>query len=148
MSVSGQGNAWYQREISIPVKKRGCHVITDVLQSKVPEIKQIKIGTAHIFIKHTSASLAVNEVWDSDVRVDTEMMLNRIVPESIPYQHSCEGPDDMPAHFKACMIGSSVTVPVSNGRLNLGTWQGVWLCEHRNHAGARNLVVTIQGAPV
>ncbi|XP_041365971.1 UPF0047 protein C4A8.02c-like isoform X2 [Gigantopelta aegis] len=97
-------------------------------------------------MKHTSASLALNENWDPDVRVDTEMMLNRIVPEGAGYKHTCEGPDDMPAHVKAALIGSSVTIPITKGKLNLGTWQGIWLCEHRNHAGGRHLVLTVQGA--
>ncbi|GBP30118.1 UPF0047 protein C4A8.02c [Eumeta japonica] len=90
---------------------------------------------------HTSASLALNESWDPDVRDDMEMMLNKIVPEGLQYRHSCEGPDDMPAHVKACFLGSSLTIPITDGKLNLGTWQGVWLCEHRNHAGSRKLVI-------
>ncbi|EDS39681.1 conserved hypothetical protein [Culex quinquefasciatus] len=96
---------------------------------------------------HTSASLALNESWDPDVRDDMEMMLNKIVPEGLPYRHSCEGPDDMPAHVKACFLGSSLTIPITDGKLSLGTWQGVWLCEHRDHAGSRKLVITLSGCP-
>jgi len=95
---------------------------------------------------HTSASLALNENWDPDVREDMEMFLSRLVPENIPYRHSCEGPDDMPAHIKACFLGSSLTIPISDGKLSLGTWQGIWLCEHRNRAGSRKIMVTINGA--
>uniref|UniRef100_A0A182MZH3 YjbQ n=1 Tax=Anopheles dirus TaxID=7168 RepID=A0A182MZH3_9DIPT len=98
-------------------------------------------------ILHTSASLALNESWDPDVRDDMEMMLNKIVPEGLPYRHSCEGPDDMPAHVKACFLGSSLTIPITDGKLSLGTWQGVWLCEHRDHAGSRKLVITLSGCP-
>ncbi|XP_065074579.1 UPF0047 protein YjbQ-like [Ochlerotatus camptorhynchus] len=98
-------------------------------------------------VLHTSASLALNESWDPDVRDDMEMMLNKIVPEGLPYRHSCEGPDDMPAHVKACFLGSSLTIPITDGKLSLGTWQGVWLCEHRDHAGSRKLVITLSGCP-
>ena len=99
----------------------------------------------HVFIMHTSASLSINENADPDVPVDLEMSFNKIAPESFPYIHTCEGPDDMPAHVKASMIGNSLTIPISGGRLCLGTWQGIYLCEHRNHGGSRRLVVTIQG---
>ncbi|KAK7110911.1 UPF0047 protein YjbQ-like [Littorina saxatilis] len=145
-SMSGGQSVWYQKEVALPSKKRGCHLVTDDLTQNVPEIEHIKVGLAHVHIKHTSASLALNENWDPDVRVDTEMMLNKIVPEGQNYLHSCEGPDDMPAHIKAALIGSSVTIPITDGKFNLGTWQGVWLCEHRNHGGSRKVVVTVQGA--
>uniref|UniRef100_K1R8K2 UPF0047 protein yjbQ n=1 Tax=Magallana gigas TaxID=29159 RepID=K1R8K2_MAGGI len=190
MSQSGEGSVWYQREIAISAKKRGCHLITDDVLHQVPEIQKIKIGTANVHIKHTSASLCLNENWDPDVRVDMEMMMNKLIPEypliddccrvdmemmmnklipevvkhtsaslclnenwdpdvrqngkeifidainhSTPFKHSCEGPDDMPAHVKAAFIGTGVTIPISNGKFNLGTWQGLWLCEHRNSAG-------------
>ncbi|MCA8995326.1 MAG: secondary thiamine-phosphate synthase enzyme YjbQ, partial [Planctomycetaceae bacterium] len=109
------------------------------------ELSQIDVGIMHVFIMHTSASLSINENADPDVPVDLEMAFNRIAPESFPYVHTCEGPDDMPAHVKASMIGNSLTIPISGGRLCLGIWQGIYLCEHRNHAGGRRLVVTIQG---
>ncbi|PVD30369.1 hypothetical protein C0Q70_09634 [Pomacea canaliculata] len=126
MATAGQ-TAWYQKEVTLSSKKRGCHLVTEEIVKKVPDIEQISVGLAHIHIKHTSASLALNENWDPDVRVDTEMMLNKIVPEGQNYRHSCEGPDDMPAHIKAALIGSSVTIPITDGKFNLGTWQGVWL---------------------
>ncbi|XP_062574823.1 UPF0047 protein YjbQ-like [Saccostrea cucullata] len=144
MSQSG-GSVWYQREIAIAAKKRGCHLITDDVLHQVPEIKKIKIGVANIHIKHTSASLCLNENWDPDVRVDMEMMMNKLIPESTPFKHSCEGPDDMPAHVKAAFIGTGVSIPITDGKFNLGTWQGLWLCEHRNSAGRRTLVVTLNG---
>ncbi|XP_013418890.1 uncharacterized protein LOC106179709 [Lingula anatina] len=145
--MSAQGAVWYQREITLKAQKRGCHVITQEIQN-IPELAKIRVGLAHILIKHTSASLALNESWDPDVRVDSEMMLNRLVPENAPYIHTIEGKDDMPAHFKACLMGSSLTLPITNGKLNIGQWQGVWLCEHRNHGGSRHLVITVQGAPM
>ena len=98
-----------------------------------------------VVIQHTSASISLNECWDHDVRTDMEMLLNNLAPENAPYTHTLEGPDDMPAHGKCSLMGSSVTIPISNGKLSLGTWQGVWLCEHRNHASSRTLVVTVQG---
>merc|ERR1712168_1234284 len=137
--------SWFQKEISISAKRRGCHLITDDILKNLPELHQFKVGLVHILIKHTSGSLALNENWDPDVRLDMEMMLNRLIPESIPFKHSCEGPDDMPAHVKACFMGASLTLPVTSGKFNLGTWQGIWLCEHRDHASSRNLVITIQG---
>ena len=122
------------------------HQITTIhFHLGLPFIKDIKIGTMNIMIQHTSASISVNECWDDSVRVDMEMMLNRLVPESAPYTHTLEGPDDMPAHVKCSLMGSSVTIPICEGRLGLGTWQGVWLCEHRDRASAREFVVTVQG---
>lgn len=146
--TTAEGCVWLQREISIPAKKRGCHLISDEFTRLVPEIAQIKIGLANVHIKHTSASLCLNENWDSDVRVDMESMLNKLIPDSTPFRHKCEGPDDMPAHIKTAFIGTSLSIPITEGKLNLGTWQGIWLCEHRDHAGKRNLVVTMQGAPM
>ncbi|XP_048754279.1 UPF0047 protein YjbQ-like isoform X2 [Ostrea edulis] len=146
MSQMSEGSVWYQKEIAISAKKRGCHLITDDVLHQVPEIQRIKIGVANIHIKHTSASLCLNENWDPDVRVDMEMMINKLIPESTPFKHSCEGPDDMPAHVKAAFIGTGVSIPITNGNFNLGTWQGLWLCEHRNAAGKRNLVVTVNGS--
>lgn len=110
-----------------------------------PELPSIKIGLLHVFIQHTSASLTINENADPDVPLDLESSFNAIAPEDFPYVHTCEGPDDMPAHVKASMLGSSVSIPISNGRLCLGTWQGIFLCEHRNQGGQRSLVLTLQG---
>lgn len=137
--------AWIQKQIRLPALPRGFHIVTREVLSEVPELSQIETGLMHVFIMHTSASLSINENADPDVPVDLEMSFNKIAPESFPYVHTCEGPDDMPAHVKASMIGNSLTIPISGGRLCLGTWQGIYLCEHRNHGGSRRLVVTIQG---
>lgn len=144
MAASGP-TAWFQTLVNIKPKSRGVHIITDEIES-IPELKKYKIGLAHLLLQHTSASICVNECWDSSVRKDMEMMLNRLVPESgPPYKHTIEGPDDMPGHVKTALVGPSLTLPITNGKLNLGTWQGIWLCEHRNHAGSRKIVVTLQG---
>ncbi|WP_417374995.1 secondary thiamine-phosphate synthase enzyme YjbQ [Gimesia maris] len=137
--------AWIQKQIRLPAFRRGFHIVTQEVLSEIPELSTIKIGLMHVFIMHTSASLSINENADPDVPVDLEMSFNKIAPESFPYVHTCEGPDDMPAHVKASLIGNSLTIPISEGRLCLGTWQGIYLCEHRNHGGSRRLVVTIQG---
>lgn len=137
--------AWIQKQIRLPALSRGFHLVTREVLSEVPELSRIDVGLMHVFIMHTSASLSINENADPDVPVDLEMSFNKIAPESFPYIHTCEGPDDMPAHVKASMIGNSLTIPISGGRLCLGTWQGIYLCEHRNHGGSRRLVVTIQG---
>lgn len=136
---------WIQKQIRLPAFRRGFHIITQEVLSEIPELSSIKVGLMHVFIMHTSASLSINENADPDVPVDLEMSFNRIAPESFPYAHTCEGPDDMPAHVKASLIGNSLSIPISEGRLCLGTWQGIYLCEHRNHGGSRRLVVTIQG---
>lgn len=136
---------WIQRKISLPAARRGFHLVTDHILQAVPELQQIEIGWMQVFIQHTSASLTINENADPDVRVDFETAMNHAVPESLPYVHTLEGPDDMPAHVKASMMGASVMVPIGQGRLQLGTWQGIYLCEHRNRAGSRNVVITIQG---
>ncbi len=137
---------WVQKEIRLSAKERGFHLITDEIVRQVPEIEQFRTGVAHIFIQHTSASLALNENADPTVRQDMERHFNEMVPEDAPYYvHTYEGPDDMPAHIKAVLLGSSVSVPITDGRLNLGTWQGVYLCEHRNRGGGRRLVVTLHG---
>ncbi|XP_022183489.1 uncharacterized protein LOC111043019 [Myzus persicae] len=141
------GSAWFQRKINLRPQHSGVHLVTEEILKQIPEISQFSVGLCHIQILHTSASLAINESWDPNVRDDMEMMLNKIVPEGLPYRHSCEGPDDMPAHVKACFLGSSITVPITEGKLNLGTWQGIWLCEHRNQAGSRKLVITLNGSP-
>lgn len=137
---------FYQKEIAIPSKKRGFHLVTREILSELPEIKNISKGIMHIFIQHTSASLTINENADPDVRTDMETHFNKSVPENAPYYiHTTEGSDDMPAHIKSVILGSSVTIPITNGYLNLGTWQGVYLCEHRNYGGRRKLVVTMWG---
>jgi secondary thiamine-phosphate synthase enzyme len=138
--------AWYQKSIRLPAVKRGFHLITDLIVAQMPELEQIRMGLAHVFIRHTSASLTINEDADPTVRQDFESHFNELVPENAPYyRHNDEGPDDMPAHLKAAILGSSVTVPITNGKLNLGTWQGIYLCEHRNQATRRWLVITLQG---
>ena len=137
---------WIQKEIILQQKKRGFHLVTNEILNLIPEIRKISVGLLHVFIQHTSASLTLNENADPDVRVDMESHFNEIAPENAPYYiHTTEGSDDMPAHIKASLLDSSVTIPISNGRLNLGTWQGIYLCEHRNYGGARNIVVTING---
>ena len=137
---------FYQNEITLKSRSRGFHIVTQEIVSQIPELKEISVGLMHIFIKHTSASLTINENADPDVRVDMESHFNKLAPENQPYYvHTMEGSDDMPAHIKASLLGNSVTIPITNGRLNLGTWQGIYLCEHRNYGGARKIVVTING---
>jgi secondary thiamine-phosphate synthase enzyme len=137
---------WFQKTLRLPAVSRGFHLITDLLEAQLPELEEIEIGLAHIFIQHTSASLSINENADPTVRHDFEQHFNRMVPENAPYyRHTLEGPDDMPAHIKASLMGASVTVPITKGQFNLGTWQGIYLCEHRNHGGKRTVLVTIQG---
>jgi secondary thiamine-phosphate synthase enzyme len=137
--------AWFQREVQLPAFRRGFHLITELVEECVPEIGQVTIGLAHVFILHTSASLSINENADPDVPRDLELAFNNIAREDFAYRHTLEGPDDMPAHVKSSMIGSSVSIPISGGRLCLGTWQGIYLCEHRNRGGSRRLIVTIHG---
>ena len=135
-----------QKEFSLRPYSRGFHLITEEVLSQIPEIRNLKAGVLQVFIKHTSASLTINENADPTVRVDFESHFNKMVPENAPYyKHTFEGPDDMPAHIKASLLGSSVSIPVTNGRINLGTWQGIYLCEHRDHGGSRKLVLTIIG---
>ncbi len=137
---------WIQKSIFLKTPGRGFHLITDEIHGGIPEIKSIKVGIAHIFIKHTSASITLNENADIDVRADLETHFNKSVPENAPYYtHTFEGPDDMPAHIKSSILGSSLCIPISNGRLNLGTWQGIYLCEHRNIPSNRELLITVQG---
>ena len=136
----------YQREIALPAFPRGFHLITSHIVKAVPEIKEITTGQLQVFIKHTSASLTINENADPTVRKDFETHFNKMVPEDAPwYRHNAEGPDDMPAHIKASLMGASVTVPITNGKLNMGIWQGIYLCEHRNDGGSREVVVTALG---
>jgi secondary thiamine-phosphate synthase enzyme len=138
--------SWFQKEITLRSRSRGFHLVTEEIISQLSELKNIKTGMMHIFIKHTSVSLTLNENFDPDVRSDMEKYFNRTVKENEPfYDHNSEGPDDMPAHIKSALIGNSLTIPVTDGKLNLGTWQGIYLCEHRNHGGSRKIVVTISG---
>ena len=136
----------FQKEITLKPYPRGFHLITETILRELPEIKEFEVGILQIFIKHTSASLTINEDADPSVRTDFESHMNRMVPENAPYFiHTYEGPDDMPAHIKNSLLGSSVQIPISRGKLNLGTWQGVYLCEHRNYGGSRRVVVTVFG---
>ena len=136
----------FQTSISLKQRRRGFHLITFEVVSALPEIQHIRAGICQVFIKHTSASLTVNENADPTVRKDFEMFFNKTVPEKDPdYEHDYEGDDDMPAHLKASILGASVTIPISNGQLALGMWQGIYLCEHRNHGTARDLVITAWG---
>jgi len=133
-----------QRSFSLSPFSRGYHLITREVVAQLPDLPHT--GMLHLFIRHTSAALCINENADSSVRDDFESIFNHIVPENLPFlTHTIEGPDDMPAHIKAAMIGSSISVPITRGQLNLGTWQGIYLCEFRNHAGSRQLVATIYG---
>lgn len=136
---------WYQQEIRLPAAARGFHLITHLVEEALPELGGIRVGLLHVFIQHTSASLSINENADPDVPLDLESSINSIAPEDFPYRHTCEGPDDMPAHVKASLLGNSLSIPIRDGRLALGTWQGIYLCEHRNHAGSRRLVLTLMG---
>jgi secondary thiamine-phosphate synthase enzyme len=137
---------WIQKEIILPSHSRGFHIITHLIENKIEELQNIRMGVAHIFIKHTSASLTINEDADPTVRVDFESHMNVMVPEKAPYYlHTMEGPDDMPAHLKSSIIGSSVNIPITDGQFNLGTWQGIYLCEHRDQGGPRKIVITISG---
>jgi len=132
-----------QKEITLPAYPRGFHLITSIISETIPELKEIKIGQLQVFIKHTSASLTINENADPTVRTDFESHMNKMVPENAPYYiHTYEGPDDMPAHIKASLFGASIQIPITDGKLNLGVWQGIYLCEHRNQASSRDLVIT------
>ena len=138
--------SWIQQHITLAPRPRGFHLVTDELVRQVPALRTFQVGIAHVFMQHTSASLTINENASPDVRHDFEQYFNRVAPENAPYfRHTLEGPDDMPAHLKASMLGASLSIPIADGRLLLGTWQGIYLCEHRNHGGPRRLVVTIQG---
>ena len=137
---------WYQKEITLPAFSRGFHIIMDNILEEIPEIRDISSGLLHLFIKHTSASLTINEDADPTVRADFETHFNIMVPENAPYyRHTIEGADDMPAHLKSAILGASLSIPISKGKLNLGVWQGIYLCEHRNHGGNRKIVLTING---
>ncbi|QBF84115.1 YjbQ family protein [Shewanella maritima] len=137
---------WLQKTISLKPRKRGFHLIDDEILSAIPELANVKMGLLHLLLKHTSASLTLNENADPTVRQDFESHFNHFVPEDAPYyRHTYEGSDDMPAHIKSTIIGVSHSIPITQGQLNLGTWQGIYLCEHRNHGGSRQLVITLNG---
>jgi secondary thiamine-phosphate synthase enzyme len=136
---------WIQRELTLAPRSRGFHLITREITEALPELRELRVGIAHLFLRHTSASLTVNENASPDVRRDFETWFSHAVPERFAWTHTLEGADDMPAHVKASLLGPSLMLPVSGGRLALGTWQGVYLCEHRDHGGARSLLVTVWG---
>ena len=137
---------WSQKQITLNAKKRGFHLITSEIEDAVTEISKYQVGLVHILLQHTSAALTLNENADPSVREDFERFFNRLAPENEHYYtHTYEGPDDMPAHLKSSLLGCELTLPITNGRLNLGTWQGVYLCEPRDRAGSRTILVTIQG---
>ena len=138
--------SWFQKKITLKKRDRGFHIITDEILQQISEISDYKSGIINIFIMHTSASITINENADFTVREDFESHFNQYVPENAPYyKHTLEGSDDMPAHIKASIIGNNITLPITDGNLALGTWQGIYLCEHRNHGGPRTLVITIWG---
>jgi secondary thiamine-phosphate synthase enzyme len=136
---------WHQRSVTLPPVTRGFHVITSRIVGAVPELRTIRVGLLHVFLQHTSASLTINENVSPEVREDLETISNRLVPEDAHYAHDLEGADDMPAHMKSSLFGPSLVIPVRDGRLALGTWQGICLCEHRDHGGPRQVVLTLQG---
>ena len=137
---------FFQKEIKLEAYPRGFHLITSKVINVIPEIEEIRIGQLQVFIKHTSASLTINENADQTVRLDFESHINKMVPENQPYyKHTFEGPDDMPAHIKASLMGASVQIPITDGKLNMGIWQGICLCEHRDYASGRQLIITAFG---
>ena len=137
---------WIQKTLTLTPKPRGFHLVTEEILRQLPDIENCSVGLLHLFLQHTSASLSINENADPTVRTDFETVMNRLVPENDPhYLHTLEGSDDLPAHIKSSLMGNAVTIPITHGKLNLGTWQGIYLCEHRNHGGARSLVATVHG---
>lgn len=136
---------WLQRELQLPRLSRGLHLITSQVEAALPELGSVQVGLLNVFIQHTSAALTINENADPDVPADLETALDRFAPEDFPYRHTCEGTDDMPAHIKTALLDSSLTIPVRGGMLALGTWQGIFVCEHRDRATARRLILTLQG---
>jgi secondary thiamine-phosphate synthase enzyme len=137
---------WIQKQINIQAKRRGFHLVTNEIIQNLPEIKRLDIGLLHLFIQHTSASIAINENADPDVRADMEAYFNQAIPENEPYfKQVLEGRDDMPAHIKSVVVGGELSIPISAGRLNMGIWQGIYLCEHRNHADNRTIIATLNG---
>ena len=137
--------AWSQHRISLKARPRGVHLVTREIAEALPQLRDLRVGLAHIFIRHTSASLTLNENASPDVRRDFETWFNVAVPEDLAWTHTSEGPDDMPAHVKASVMGPSLTLPIADGRFALGTWQGIYLCEHRDRGGSRSLLVTLHG---
>ena len=137
---------WFQRELQLPPYGQGIHLITRDVVEALPELAGVKVGLMNVFIRHTSASLTINENADPDVPIDLDRVMATLADESFPYHHTIEGPDDMPAHVKASLLSSSVTIPICGGRLGLGTWQGIFLCEHRRSPHRRRLMLTVQGA--
>jgi secondary thiamine-phosphate synthase enzyme len=139
-------NRVIQKEFKLTPKSRGFHLVTKEIMMNIPELSEITIGIFHVFLKHTSASLTINENADPTVREDFESHFNKMVPEDQPYyKHNSEGPDDMPAHLKTSLLDTSLHIPITNGKLNLGTWQGIYLCEHRNNGGSRKMILTAYG---
>lgn len=138
---------WIQRELQLPRLARGLHLVTHRVEAALPELGTLQAGLLNVFIQHTSAGLTINENADPDVPADLQTALDRLAPEDFPYRHTCEGPDDMPAHIKVSLLDSSLTIPVRDGRLALGTWQGIFVCEQRDRATARRLLLTLQGQP-
>jgi secondary thiamine-phosphate synthase enzyme len=136
---------WIQQKLELAARPRGFHLVTEDVLAKLPELREIRVGLLHLFLQHTSASLSINENADADVPRDLEGSFSAIAPENFPYRHTCEGPDDMPAHVKASLLGCSLVIPIRNGKLCLGTWQGIYLCEHRERGGRRRVVATIWG---
>ena len=146
MQTIRQTNMWIQKEIRLKPGPRGFHLVTEELLCELPELRNFKVGMMNVFIMHTSASLTINENADAAVREDIESYFNRAVPEDEPWhRHRDEGPDDLPAHIKSSILGSSLNIPIADGQPGLGTWQGIYLCEHRNHSGSRSIMVTVQG---
>lgn len=137
--------SWFQEAIELPAKPRGFHLVTPDILAKLPQLGAVRVGLLHLFLQHTSASLSINENADADVPLDLETSFSALAPEDFPYRHTCEGPDDMPAHVKASLLGAALSIPIREGHLALGTWQGIYLCEHRNHGGRRRLIATIWG---
>jgi secondary thiamine-phosphate synthase enzyme len=137
--------AWLQQQLRLSPRRRGFHLITAEVEAALPELANFRVGILHVFLRHTSASLCLNENADPDVPPDLETAVNAIVPDDLPYRHTIEGPDDMPAHVKTALIGAALTVPIAAGRLCLGTWQGIYLCEHRDRGGPRQLMLTVHG---
>lgn len=135
----------FQNAFSLPAKPRGFHLVTGEVERNLPELARFETGLLHLFLQHTSASLSLNENADPTVRRDMEAIFNALVPEGPHYRHDMEGSDDMPAHGKSSLLGASLLLPVTGGRLNLGTWQGIYLCEHRDHGGPRKIVATVMG---
>lgn len=136
---------WIQHDLQLAPRQRGFHLITHEVLEALPELGELRVGLLHLFLQHTSASLSINENADPDVPIDLESSFSAIAPEDFPYVHTCEGPDDMPAHVKNSLLGASLSIPIRDGRLCLGTWQGIYLCEHRNRGGRRRLIATIWG---